>query len=327
MKGDVIRIATRGSALALAQAHGVRDRCRALLPEVGVAIEIIKTTGDRLGTASFKRTESTLPKGLFTKELEIALLEERADLAVHSLKDLPTDLPDGLCLGAVPERADARDMLIVRTTHNRDAAPARGIPGIGLIPEGGVLATSSARRRAQWLDARPDLRVVEIRGNVETRLGKLARDLDLDGTILAAAGLARLGIRLEGGGRLVGLNVPDGLTAVMLEPETMLPCVGQGALGIERRVGDDRMAAVCAGLDHGPSHRCVEAERSFLAGMGGGCQSPIAAYAEARDDQIRLRGASFVERKVMRGEIDGGLGDAADLGAELARRLRGGTDR
>lgn len=324
MKKGAIRIATRGSALAVVQTRWVAARCRALFAELTIELEVIKTTGDKLQRGPLIETSGSLPRGLFTKELEMALLDGRVDLAVHSLKDLPTGLPEGLCLGAVPERADARDVLIVRSRENGPSAEDAGSSGFGLLPYGGVVGTSSTRRRAQLLEVRPDLRIVELRGNVGTRLEKLARDPGLNGTVLAAAGLDRLGIRIENGGRLVGKNLPVGLVAVRLEPETMLPCVGQGALGVERRMDDEQMTALCEALDHRPSHDCVDAERAFLAGMGGGCQSPVAAYAETRSDQIRLRGVAYNGEGVVRGEIGGPTKSAVHLGGELASRFCSG---
>jgi hydroxymethylbilane synthase len=330
MKNDEpIRIATRGSALALAQAHRVCDRCRALFPDVRFDIAIIKTTGDKLQSASLSHPDPALPKGLFTKELEIALLEHEADMAVHSLKDLPTTLPDGLCLGAVPERVDVRDLLVVRTlvppgSRRRISAAAAGVSCLAELRPGATVATSSTRRRAQLLDARPDLRVVEIRGNVLTRLEKLAQSLELDATLLAAAGLDRLGIRCHQGEGLAGENVPPGLQPVLLDLELMLPCVGQGALGIEMRVNDERVAAICSAMNHPGHHACTIAERAFLAAVGGGCQSPVAAFADAVGDELRLRAVSFVTGSARRGERRGTGSDPGRLGVDMAMELHGG---
>jgi hydroxymethylbilane synthase len=330
MSTKPIRIATRGSALALAQAHRVLDQCRALFPRLEFEIAIFKTTGDKLQSASLSQPAPGLPKGLFTKELEVALLAGDADLAVHSLKDLPTGLPDGLCLGAVTRRADVRDVLITRNAgHLADKGQAgltnkMQIAGSGLqqLSAGATVGTSSTRRKAQLLDARPDLRVVEIRGNVLTRLEKLAgASSKLDATLLAAAGLDRLGILTGPDGFLKGANIPKGLLANVLDLEIMLPCVGQGALGIEVRADDSQIAALCRGLNHASTHSCVTAERAFLAAVGGGCQSPVAAYGEVIGDQLRLRAVSFVGGTVARGDCRGPVTDAARLGAELAGRL------
>ena len=334
-----IIIATRGSALALAQANLVFDQCRAAFPKLKFEIKIIRTTGDKLQTASLPNPSESLPKGLFTRELEVALLKSRADLAVHSLKDLPTELPAGLKLGAVSKRVDVRDALICRDAEYRGAEEAktavtrrmsrpsqrRGFkPKISLrdLPPGATIATSSTRRKAQLLANRPDLNVVEIRGNVVTRLQKLDEQAEIDAVVLAAAGLERLSFRITPEGRLQGDAVPDGLLATVLEPEIMLPCVGQGALGIEIRENDERVAVICERLDHYNTRQCVAAERAFLGAMGGGCQSPIAAYAEVVGDQVRLRVVSFQGGTPRRGEAKRGLKESTALGEELAAALR-----
>ena len=333
-----IIIATRGSALALAQANLVFDQCRAAFPKLKFEIKIIKTTGDKLQTASLAKPAESLPKGLFTKELEVALLKHRADLAVHSLKDLPSELPAGLTLGAVSKRADVRDVLIYRDAEHLRAEEAKEsvaewTPGqsqrrgfkrkisIKELPPGATVATSSTRRKAQLLGHRPDLTVVEIRGNVITRLQKLAGQSELDAVVLAAAGLERLNFRVTPEGRLQGDAVPDGLLATVLETEIMLPCVGQGALGIEIRQGDERVAVICERLNHFNTRQCVTAERAFLRAMGGGCQSPIAAYAEVVGNQIRLRAASFRDCLVRRGEARRDLQEPVALGEQLAAEL------
>ncbi len=335
-----ILIATRGSALALAQANTVIAQCRAAFPRLAFELNIIKTTGDKLQTASMAQTDPSLPKGLFTKELEVALLKHRADLAVHSLKDLPTDLPAGLKLGAVGKRADVRDVLIYRDADflearrrapqpTEDWSPGqdarRGFhPGLRLqdLPAGATVATSSTRRKAQLLAQKPDLKVVEIRGNVVTRLTKLAERAELDATVLALAGLTRLNFRVTPEGRLAGDAVPDGLLAVVLEPEVMLPCVGQGAVGIEIRENDERIEAICARLNHFATQQCAIAERAFLHAMGGGCLSPVAAFAEVVGDKIRLRAVSFRSDPPRRGEGKRPIPESADLGRQLAEELK-----
>jgi len=334
-----IIIATRGSALALAQANLVIDQCRAAFPKLKFEIKIIRTTGDKLQTASLANPSESLPKGLFTRELEVALLKSRADLAVHSLKDLPTELPAGLKLGAVSKRVDVRDALICRDAEYRGAEEAktavtrrmsrpsqrRGFKqkiSLRDLPQGATIATSSTRRKAQLLANRPDLNVVEIRGNVVTRLQKLDEQAEIDAVVLAAAGLERLSFRITPEGRLQGDAVPDGLLATVLEPEIMLPCVGQGALGIEIRENDERVAVICERLDHYNTRQCVAAERAFLGAMGGGCQSPIAAYAEVVGDQVRLRVVSFQGGTPRRGEAKRGLKESTALGEELAAALR-----
>lgn len=324
-----IRIATRGSALALVQAHWVRSQCREAFPDRTFEINIFKTTGDQMQSASLSSPQ--LPKGLFTKELEAALLSGEADLAVHSLKDLPTDLPEGLVLGAVGAREDARDVLIYREASPDPAeSPLRGRgfpPHLRLadLPAGATVASSSARRAAQVLQQRADLRVVPIRGNVGTRLKKLAEQPEIIATILAAAGLARLQIRLTPEGRLEGTDVPRGLMARALEPEEMLPCVGQAALGIEIRAGDPQMQEICARLNHLPTQQCVTAERAFLRAMGGGCQMAVAAYAVISGGEIRMRACSFLNQTPQRGEARCPVADGERLGLEMAAAFRGGA--
>jgi porphobilinogen deaminase len=337
---DAIAIATRGSTLALAQANLVLAQCRAAFPRLGFELKIIKTTGDKLQTASLAQEGKDLPKGLFTKELEVALLSGKADLAVHSLKDLPTSLPAGLRLGAVGKRADVRDVLIYRDADylraaEADALAADWTPGqstrrgfrphlaIADLPSGAVVATSSTRRKAQLLAHHPGLRVPDIRGNVVTRMRKLAERAELDATVLALAGITRLNFSVTPQGRLLGDAVPDGLLAAVLDTEVMLPCVGQGAIGIEVRQDDGRIAAICEPLNHFNTLQCVTAERAFLAAMGGGCQSPVAAYAEVLGSQLRLRAASFVSGPVRRAEAKGPLDQAVELGQEMAATLRG----
>lgn len=334
-----ITLATRGSALALAQANAVLAQCRAAFPRLSFELKIIKTTGDKLQTASLAQEGQSLPKGLFTKELEIALLKHRADLAVHSLKDLPTELPAGLTLGAVGKRADVRDVLIYRDAAYLRAAEAdkqaiewtpgqserRGFkPGLAVkaLPPGAVIATSSTRRKAQLLTLNPGLKVTDIRGNIVTRLQKLAERAELDATVLALAGLARLDFRVTAAGRLEGDAVPDGLLATVLDTELMLPCVGQGAVGIEIRAEDERIAAICERLNHYSTRQCVTAERAFLAAMGGGCQSPVAAYAEVVDSRLHLRALSFTTGPLRRAEARRPLKEAVELGQQLAGELK-----
>ena len=337
---NLFSIATRGSPLALAQANVVLAQCRAAFPRLSFELKIIKTTGDKLQTASLANEGESLPKGLFTKELEVALLKHRADLAVHSLKDLPTELPAGLTLGAVGKRADARDVLIYRdaeylrleesradaTEWSPGQSARRGFkPKLALkdFPREATLATSSTRRKAQVLAHRPDFKIVELRGNVVTRLEKLAERAELDATILAAAGLDRLNFTVTPAGHLKGDAVPDGLLAVVLEPETMLPCVGQGAIGIEVRADDERIATICERLNHYNTRQCVTAERAFLAEMGGGCQSPVAAYAEVIGSQLRMRAVSFRDEKdVRRGDAKRPIKEALELGKQLAEELK-----
>lgn len=334
-----ILIATRGSALALAQANNVLGQCRAAFPRLKFELKIIKTTGDKLQTASMAKQTDNLPKGLFTKELEVALLKHRADIAVHSLKDLPTELPAGLKLGAVGKRADVRDVLVYRdaeylATESSRAETADWSPGqaerrgfapkmaLKNFPQGVTIATSSTRRAAQLQALRPDLKIVQIRGNVVTRLQKVADHAEIDATVLAAAGLARLNFTITSAGKLEGDAVPDGLLVVVLEPEVMLPCVGQGAIGIETREADERIATICERLNHYNTQQCAIAERAFLAAMGGGCQSPVGAYAEVIGDNLRLRAVSFVGQEPRRAEAKRPIKEAVELGQEIAARLK-----
>lgn len=336
---ETIFLATRGSALALAQANAVLAKCRAAFPKLSFELKIIKTTGDKLQTASLAQEGGTLPKGLFTKELEVALLKHRADLAVHSLKDLPTDLPAGLTLGAVGQRADVRDVLIYRDADylrvaevDKDAAEwspgqsaRRGFkPNLAVqnLPAGAVVATSSTRRKAQLLTLNPALKVPDMRGNVVTRLQKVADHPEMDATVLALAGMSRLNFRISPEGRVLGDGVPDGLLATILDTEVMLPCVGQGAVGIEVREEDERIAAICECLNHFHTRQCVAAERAFLAGMGGGCQSPVAAYAEVVGSQLQMRALSYANGPVRRAQGKRPLKEAFELGQQLAAELK-----
>jgi len=322
-------IATRGSALALAQANMVLARCRAAFPELSFDLKIIKTTGDKLQTASLAQESKTLPKGLFTKELEVALLDGGADLAVHSLKDLPTDLPTGLKLGAVGgKREDVRDVLIYCDASYASSGK-RGFKGgtrVKDLPAGAVVASSSTRRRAQLLRVNPGLKVPDIRGNVATRMQKVADNPELDATILALAGIHRLHFTIASDGKIQGENVPAGLLATVLETDEMLPCVGQGAIGIEVRVDDAQLDRVCAQLDDAPTHVCVLAERAFLSAMGGGCQSPVAAHAEVFVDEVRMRVLSFADGPARQAEGKRPLTEAVQLGRELAAKVRQGQD-
>jgi hydroxymethylbilane synthase len=335
-----IFLATRGSALALAQTNMVLAQCRAAFPELSFEIKIIKTTGDKLQTAPPDVPAMPGAKGLFTKELEVALLNGEADLAVHSLKDLPTDLPEGLELAAVLPRADVRDVLIYRDANSvRGRSSGEGRPGnllglppgarIGDFPAGSTIATSSTRRQAQLLALRPELKVVPIRGNVGTRLQKLAERAELDGLVLAAAGLHRLHFKISEDGLLhpppnggSKSQAPAGLRAVYLSIDEMVPCVGQGAIGLEGRRGDAQMQTIFERLNDPLTLRCVTAERSFLHALGGGCLSPVAAYAEAAGGQIRLRAVSFRGEMVRRTQRQATLAQAAELGIQAAEDVR-----
>jgi hydroxymethylbilane synthase len=310
-----ILIATRGSALALAQANMVLTACRAKFPKLAFALKIFKTTGDKLQAVALSRIDASLPRGLFTKELEVALLKGRADAAVHSLKDLPTQLPDGLQLGAVAgKRADVRDVLIYRDAFKPKTKLADFPPGL-------VVATSSTRRKAQILALRPDFKVVEIRGNVPTRLQKLAGQPEIDATSLAAAGLGRLHIQITATGRLKGGDAPAGLAVTILDTSEMLPCVGQGAIGLEIRANDERMAGICRRLNDYETFQCVTAERSLLRAMGGGCQTPIGAHAQVDGAELCLQAVSFLTGAPRQAVGRATLSDAAALGERVAAQL------
>lgn len=336
MPEQPIIIATRGSALALAQANLIATQCREYFPQQRFELKIIKTTGDKMQKSSL--VEGGLPKGLFTKELEVALVKGKADIAVHSLKDLPTELPSGLFVAATSKRADVRDVLVYRSAEylaqhaskgSQDWSPGksqrRGFkPNLALkdFPSGATIATSSTRRKVQLLVARPDLKIVEIRGNVPTRLQKVAENPELDGTVLALAGLTRLNFQIKPDGTLVGDALPDGLLATVLDLDVMLPCVGQGAIGIEIRANDERISKICERLNDYNTFQSTTAERAFLRAMGGGCQSPVAAHAEIVGDKVSMRAASFTNEMVRRFEAKHPVAEAALLGERAAAELK-----
>jgi len=316
-----IIIATRGSALALAQANLIAAQGRTAFPGLGFELKIIKTTGDKLQTASMAKTDPSLPKGLFTKELEVALLDGEADLAVHSLKDLPTELPAGLILAATPKREDVRDVLIYRAANSAKRGFAANLK-LKDLPQSATIATSSTRRKMSLLAARPDLNIVEIRGNVATRMQKVADKAEVDATILALAGLTRLNFKINADSTIHGESVPAGLLATVLSLDEMLPCVGQGAIGIETRANDERIAKICAKLNHAVTFQSVIAERAFLRAMGGGCQSPVGAHATIDGDTIALKAISFRDATVKRSEAKRSASEAVALGEQIAAELK-----
>ena len=295
-----VRIGTRGSTLAVWQAGWVKKRLEAHWPDLRVELVPITTSGDRIQHVSLARIGG---KGLFVKEIEQALLAGRVDLAVHSVKDLPAELPPGLRLSTIPEREDPRDVLI-----------SAGGSSLAELPEGTRVGTSSLRRQALLLHLRPDLRIEVLRGNVETRL---RRQLEgrVDATILAAAGLKRLSLRLKNG--------------VPLDAEEFLPAIGQGALGIEIRAGDE-VAALLAPLHHPETAWAIEAERAFLSGMGGSCRTPLAARATVANGSLRLAAlvASPDGKRLLRHERSGPTETAGQIGTETAALLldRGGRE-
>ncbi len=287
-----ITIGSRGSSLALWQANWVKDRLAAAGHEI--EIEIIKTSGDKLQTAALAASGT---KGLFIKEIEEALLAGQVDLAVHSMKDLPTDLPEGLGVGAVPEREDPHDALVSKS----------GL-GIRELPQGARIGTSSLRRQSQLLAMRSDLQVVPMRGNVDTRLRKLERG-DCDALVLAGAGLKRLGFASH-------------ITSWFPEDE-ICPAVGQGALAIEIGLQNSDVRDAIAPLDHSATHQAVRAERAMLAALGGGCQLPIAAYAKHASGKLHLMGvvASPEGTRVIRASASGKPDDPESLGKRVAEEL------
>jgi hydroxymethylbilane synthase len=264
------------------------------LPGLTVRLEAIKTTGDKLLDVPLAKVGG---KALFVKEIEEALLERRVDLAVHSMKDVPTELPHGLTIGAVSEREDPHDVLITRTgARFKD------------LPSGARVGTSSLRRQAQLLHHRPDLQIIGLRGNLDTRIRKLATE-GLDAIVVAAAGVKRLGLM-------------DRITQ-FLPPDICLPAIGQGALGIESRQGDPTGTATGLVLDHPGTHVAVMAERAFLRRLGGGCQVPFAAHARILNDQVILRGlvATPDGKQMINGERQGPRTEGEVVGTALAEDL------
>jgi hydroxymethylbilane synthase len=291
-------IGSRGSKLALWQAEQARARLLALNPESDIRVEIIKTTGD----VKTDPLSVIGGKGVFTKELEDALLDGRIDLAVHSLKDLPTVLPDGLTISAICERDDPRDALVVR-----DDLKARG-GSILNLPENAVVGTSSQRRVAQLKSLRGDVVVKDIRGNVDTRLRKLDEG-QYDALILASAGLRRLEL--------------DHRIDVAISTVEMVPAVGQGAIAIETRADDEFTIETTGALDHHETRLCCLAERAFLRSLGGGCQFPIAAHAIIENGQLKLDGlvATPDGAKILRDQLSGPQANTDEIGSTLATRL------
>ncbi|WJY22177.1 hydroxymethylbilane synthase [Fontisubflavum oceani] len=295
---EPLKIGTRGSPLALAQAHETRDRLAAAfdLPQAAFEIVVIKTTGDKVQDRPLKEIGG---KGLFTKEIEEDLLSGAIDIAVHSMKDMPVAQPEGLLLDTYLPREDVRDAFV-----------SLGFDSLAALPAGARVGTSSLRRAAQLRARRPDLEVVEFRGNVQTRMKKLG-DGVADATFLAMAGLRRLGME----------EVVKSAIAV----EDVLPAVAQGAIGIERRAADSRAAALLEAIHDGPTGQRLAAERAFLAGLDGSCQTPIAGLAELEGGMLRLRGEILRPdgSETLQDEANAPIEDGAALGAEMAARLRG----
>ena len=294
-------IASRESALAMWQARHIQSRLQALYPQLEVSILGMTTTGDQILNSPLAKIGG---KGLFVKELEQALEEGRADIAVHSMKDVPMNLPPGFMLAATGEREDPRDAF-VSNQH----------PNLAALPPGSVVGTSSLRRQCQIQARFPALKIESLRGNVQTRLRKLDEG-QYAAIILAAAGLKRLGL----GERITSL----------LPTEQSLPAVGQGAIGIECRAGRDDLIALLAPLNHPDTSACVTAERAMSRALAGSCQVPLGGFAEIADGVLRLRGfvSSVDGVRVVRSEVSGKPGEAEQIGKELAQRLIGmGADK
>ena len=294
VSGATLRIATRKSQLALWQAEHVARELRGAHSGLGVELLPMSTKGDLILDRSLAAIGG---KGLFIKELETALEAGKAEIAVHSMKDVPAELPDGFLIGALLPRADARDALVSpRAARLED------------LPPGARVGTSSLRRQAQLLAARPDLRIEALRGNLNTRLRRLDEG-ELDAIVLACAGLVRLGWEAR--------------IAAHLSTEVSLPAVGQGVIGVECRADDDRTRALLAALDDAPTRIAITAERAFSRRLGGSCQSPVGAHATLTAAGLRLEGlvAAPDGTRVMRDSLEGAARDAASLGERLAEAL------
>lgn len=294
VRRSTLVLGTRGSKLALCQSEWFQAKVQEVAPDVQVVLKKIQTSGDRIVDVPLAKIGG---KGLFVKEIEDALLTGEIDFAVHSMKDVPAQLPDGLDILCIPQREDVRDAFI-----SREGCSFRD------LPFGATIGTASLRRQAQLLQARPDLKIAVLRGNLDTRLRKL-KEGQFDAIVLAAAGLHRLGWSQS--------------ITEYLPPLLSLPAIGQGALGIEGRTDDAFVHSVLSRLNHQPTHTTVTAERAFLHRLEGGCQVPIAAHATLSGDQLVLEGlvASIDGKTVIRDRIEGTHQQADALGVQLAERL------
>jgi len=302
-----IIIGTRGSKLALWQANWIKDKLERLYPDLVIAIEKIKTTGDKITDAPLSRIGG---KGLFVKEIEEALFKSRIDIAVHSMKDVPAELPEGLHIAAICERENPRDAII--SNNNKSLKE---------LPDGAVLGTSSLRRTVQLKAIRPDFNIKPLRGNVDTRINKL-KNGDFDAIILAMAGIKRMGL--------------ENLIAEVISEDTMIPAIGQGAIGIETRVDDEFINEIIKPLNHEDTAICVLAERAFLSIMGGGCQVPLACHAKILKQNNKttiniegILGDPDGKWSIIRGSRNGSLSQANILAEDLARELldKGGNPK
>jgi len=296
-KRNKIIIATRGSKLALWQAEWIKSQIKNIHPEMEVELNKIKTTGDKILDVPLAQVGG---KGLFVKEIEEAMLRGDADLAVHSMKDVPTDLPEGLHLSAICKREDPRDAFIT--------AVSKKIKSIDDLPQGARVGTSSLRRMCQLLNRRPDIKITQLRGNVDTRIRKLDEG-EFDAIILATAGVKRLGYETR--------------ITEKISTETSLPAIGQGAVGIECRTDDEFINDLLSKLNHEETWICVSAERAFLKKLEGGCQVPIAAHAQLKDGQLIIEGlvGSLDGKTLIKNSIQGKPEDAGPLGTALAEKL------
>jgi len=291
-----LKIGTRGSQLALFQANWVKDRLVQAHPDLHVTLIKIKTTGDKIQDAPLAKIGG---KGLFVKEIEEALLKKRTDLAVHSIKDVPTEFPEGLHLSVITKREDPRDVLI-----SKDGKPLKD------LPKGAKIGTSSLRRQAQLLHFRSDFELIPLRGNLDTRLKKL-KTMNLDAIVLALAGVKRLGF--------------DEKITEIIPPEVSLPAIGQGALGIETRMADQEVESQIRFLNDRDSSIAINAERAFLKKLEGGCQVPIAAFARIVGTTLHIDGlvGTIDGMRLIRHHVEGTIERAESLGVELAEILLG----
>ncbi|MCP3922266.1 MAG: hydroxymethylbilane synthase [Desulfobacterales bacterium] len=291
---NTIRIGTRGSSLALWQANWVKDTILENFPEMTVELEIIKTKGDKILDVPLAKVGG---KGLFVKEIEEALLSGRIDIAIHSMKDMPAELPEGLTIGAIPDRENPSDVVI-----SKDGLK------LSELPEGATVGTSSLRRSSQLYKKRPDFKIVALRGNIDTRIKKL-KNGEMDAIILAAAGVHRLGF--------------SEVITEYIDHDTMLPAVGQGALCVETRLNDDKVAPILDKMNHHDTRVAVLCERAFLNRLEGSCQIPVAAHATIEDGKVTLKGlVCDLDGKERVEDFISAPEDACEsAGTELANRL------
>jgi hydroxymethylbilane synthase len=306
-----IVVGTRGSALALAQAEMTEAALREAFPGVEIVRKVIKTTGDRrtdVPLVEVAKAEGHLDKGVFIKELELALDAGEIDVAVHSLKDMPSDLEKGFALAAVLERAPVGDVLVTKNSG-----------GLAVLPEGATVATSSVRRQRMLKAMRNDLQLADIRGNVPTRLRKLAEQDDLGGVILAEAGLVRLGLLEDGMVRSGGHE----LHAERLDGAEFYPAAGQGAVALEIREADERMRTLCAALNHAVTEAAVTAERAFLLLLGAGCETPVGVRTEVDGEVLRMWAKVFEDGEAapLEAEAEGCIDNIEAVAAALRDKL------